>query len=89
MFVFLLIFFFVLLQSVYLFLQYACLLLLAGAFALFLTRGEPLIDLYLHEGGETGDIALTMQYAKEYLAISLIGIVPFAVKSSVTLTTFL
>ncbi len=43
-------------------------------FALF---GEPLAGLYLHEGGETGDLALTMHYAKEYLAISLWGLFPY------------
>ena len=49
------------------------------AMALFLLAGEPLIALYLHEGGETGDLALTMHYAKEYLALSLWGLLPYTV----------
>lgn len=51
----------------------------AGAIGLFLLAGEPLISLYLHEGGETGDLALTLHYAKKYLAVSLIGLCPFTV----------
>lgn len=46
--------------------------------AAFLLRGEQLINLYLK--GESGDIdpVLTMQYAKQYLVIMIIGLVPFA-----------
>ncbi|MBR2019217.1 MAG: MATE family efflux transporter [Clostridia bacterium] len=58
---------------------YSSLVLYALAMGIFLALGEPLIELYLHEGGETGDIALTMRYAKEYLAISLIGLLPYTV----------
>lgn len=58
---------------------YSSLLLYAGAMVLLLAFGEPLIRLYLHEGGETGDIELTLRYAKEYLAISLIGLLPYTV----------
>ena len=53
------------------------LVLCAASIGLFLVAGEPLISLYLHEGGETGDLALTLRYAKEYLAISLVGLFPF------------
>ena len=55
------------------------LVICAGAIGLFLVAGEPLISLYLHEGGETGDIALTLHYAKKYLAVSLFGLFPFTV----------
>lgn len=55
------------------------LIICAGAIGLFLVAGEPLISLYLHEGGETGDLALTLHYAKKYLAISLFGLFPFTV----------
>lgn len=51
--------------------------LCAGALLLFLLAGDPLIRLYLHEGGETGDIDATFRYAREYLAISLLGLVPY------------
>ena len=47
------------------------------AILLFLFGGEWLISLYLHEGSETGDLALTMQYAKQYLAIAVWGLVPY------------
>ena len=55
------------------------LVICAGAIGLFLVAGEPLISLYLHEGGGTGDLALTLAYAKKYLAISLFGLFPFTV----------
>lgn len=55
------------------------LIICAGAIGLFLVAGEPLISLYLHEGGETGDLALTLHYAKKYLALSLFGLFPFTV----------
>lgn len=58
---------------------YASLILLGGAMALLIAAGEPLIGLYLHEGGETGDLSLTLHYAKQYLAISLIGLLPYTV----------
>ncbi len=39
---------------------------------------EPLISLFLNEGGETGDPVATMAFARQYLAIMLIGLVPFS-----------
>ncbi len=52
--------------------------LIAGI-SVFLLWGEQLIHLYLK--GESNDIdpILTMQYAKQYLVVMLIGLVPFAV----------
>lgn len=58
---------------------YTSAVLFAIAMALLLVCGEPLIKLYLHEGSETGDLTLTLRYAKEYLAISLIGLLPYTV----------
>jgi hypothetical protein len=46
--------------------------ILALSQVLFLTCGDGLVSLYLHEGSETGDLALTLHYAKQYLAIMLI-----------------
>ena len=54
-------------------------IIFTGAITLFLVAGEPLVSLYLHEGSETGDLALTLFYAKKYLAISLFGLFPFTV----------
>ncbi|MBE6588610.1 MAG: MATE family efflux transporter [Ruminococcaceae bacterium] len=51
----------------------------AGAILIFTFFGEPLISLYLHEGSETGDLSLTMHYAKEYMAVSLLGLLPYTV----------
>lgn len=46
----------------------------------FIFAGEPLINLYLK--GESGDIdvLLTLKSAEEYMAIMLIGLVPFALE---------
>ena len=35
---------------------------------------EPLLSLFLHQGSEQGDLALTLQCAKAYLAVALIGL---------------
>ncbi len=50
--------------------------------ALFMLFDEQLIMRYLHEGGETGNIELTMKYAKQYLFIMLISLLPFAIEQS-------
>lgn len=39
---------------------------------------EPLIRLFLHEGGSTGDIETTLLYAKQYLQTVMPSMVPFA-----------
>lgn len=56
---------------------YTAAVLCVLALLLLLVWGEPLIKLYLHEGSETGDLALTLGFAKEYLLISLIGLLPY------------
>lgn len=48
--------------------------------AVFLFGGERLIGLYLHEGGQTGDLAATARYGSEYLLIMLWGLAPFALQ---------
>ncbi len=53
--------------------------LYALAMLVLLLFGEALIGLYLHEGSETGDLVLTMQSAKGYLSILLIGLLPYTV----------
>ena len=54
----------------------AVIVLVVGILVLIFA-GEDLINLYLHEDGDAGDIALTLKYAKEYLAIMLPGLLPF------------
>ncbi|MBQ9773339.1 MAG: MATE family efflux transporter [Clostridia bacterium] len=51
--------------------------LCAVAILLFFFAGDALISLYLHEGDSTGDTAMTLLYAKEYLGISLLGLLPY------------
>ncbi|MDO5518233.1 MAG: MATE family efflux transporter [Clostridium sp.] len=38
-----------------------------------------LISLFLHEGSATGNIAETLKYGSGYIAIDIIGLVPFAI----------
>ncbi len=45
----------------------------------FMTYGEKLISLFLHEGGESMDLEATLQYGNDYLRVMLWQIVPFAV----------
>lgn len=54
-------------------------LLISAVTALvFLLWGDKLIGLYLHDGSATGDLEATFRFAKEYLAVIIIGLVPFA-----------
>ncbi len=55
------------------------LFLCGAAILIFEFFGEALISLYLHEGSETGDLALTMQHAGKYLSVSLFGLLPYTV----------
>lgn len=48
-------------------------------FVIFLTGGEQLIELFLHEGEEALDLAATLDYGKRYLNIMLIQLIPFAI----------
>ena len=47
------------------------------AILIYLFAADPLIRMYLHEGSETGDLELTYRYAKEYLGVSLWGLLPY------------
>ena len=58
------------------------LVLFAGALLVFHFFGENLIALYLHEGGQTGDIAQTAGYAARYLRVMLWGLLPFAIQQA-------
>ena len=48
----------------------------------FVCFGDKLIALYLHEGGDTGDIAATARYGADYLKVMLWGLLPFAVQQA-------
>lgn len=62
------------------------LVLAAAGIAIFWLFGEPLIGMFLHEGDASLSIEATMGYAKGYLRIMLIGLVPFAVSQCVSST---
>ena len=59
-----------------------CMLTAMAAIILFAAAGEELIMLYLHEGAQGGDIAKTLAYGKEYLAVMILGIVPYAISQA-------
>jgi len=58
---------------------YTCGILTLLAMFIFIFGDNFLISLYLHEGSEVGNLALTLSCGKEYLAIMLMGLLPFAV----------
>ena len=66
-------------QNTFRFKIYTCAILTTLAIAIFGVADDFLISLYLHEGSEVGNLALTLTCGKEYLAIMLIGLVPFAI----------
>lgn len=59
--------------------MYASALICGIALFLFINYGTDLINLYLSDSGEIGDIELALLYGKEYLAIMVIGLIPFAI----------
>ncbi len=58
---------------------YATLLISLIAMALFGFFGTELISLYLNDSGEVGDITLALRYGREYLAVMMLSLIPFAV----------
>lgn len=52
--------------------------LTAAAVAVFLIFHTPLISLYIQEGEDPASVALTLEAAKKYLFVMLIGLLPFA-----------
>lgn len=58
---------------------YMCTILTVIALLLGHFMDTQLISLYLNDTGSVGDITLALEYGKQYLAIMLIGLVPFAI----------
>lgn len=58
---------------------YICALLTVIALFLGNFLDTELISLYLNDTGSVGDISLALDYGKQYLAIMLIGLIPFAI----------
>ncbi len=46
---------------------------------LFAFTGGVFINLFLHSGSESGDLAVTFELGKEYLAVMLIGLLPYTI----------
>ncbi len=49
------------------------------AIGIFTCFDENLISLYLHDVEAGADIAQTLEFAKQYMAVMLVGLIPFAV----------
>ena len=62
--------------------MYICLAISALGLLIFSGWGGDLIQLYLHTGSETGNIQATLEYGRQYLAVMMIGLVPFALVQS-------
>lgn len=52
----------------------------------FIVFDDELISMFLHDGSEKGDLALTLAYGKQYLKIMLIGMIPYAISQVYTST---
>lgn len=50
--------------------------------AIFLIFDDQIISLFLHESEQQGDLALTLEYGKEYLAVIVVGFLPFALSQA-------
>lgn len=55
-----------------------CAIIVALAILVFSAFNTPLLSLFLHDGSGEGDLALTLECARQYLFIMLIGIIPHA-----------
>ena len=65
---------------------YACLLIVIVGLLIFIFAGEPLILLYLHGEGMDEQLNAALGYGKEYLAVMLVGLFPFALEQVYTST---
>ncbi len=59
-----------------------CLALTAVATGIFLVGGDSLIGLYLTGEGDAADAAAVLGYGREYLAVMLWGLIPFAISNA-------
>ena len=57
-----------------------------GSVVIFITSDTALISLYLHEGSESGDLAATLLYGRNYLKVMLFGLPAMAVEMSYSST---
>ncbi len=59
-----------------------CTLLTVASTVLFLLFGSSLISFYLRGEGSVQDVALVMDYGKDYMAVMLWGLLPFALSNA-------
>lgn len=69
-------------KHAYRFKVYISLIITAVALVLFHFGGTQLIQLYLSDSGDVGNIELALQFGQEYLAIMMIGLIPFALSQT-------
>ena len=62
--------------------MYASVIITILAILLFCFYGTELIQLYLTDSGEVGDIGLALKYGQDYLGIMMIGFIPFALSQT-------
>ena len=55
-----------------------CIIVCCLSVALLSFLDAPLINLFLHEGSEEGDLALTLASGRTYIRVMLFGLVPYA-----------
>ncbi len=65
---------------------YSAVILLTIGLFIFSFFNTSLINLFLHESDGSGDIALTLQYAKSYTKVILWGFIPFCVTQVISST---
>lgn len=58
---------------------YITLCIATVALLLFGLLNTELISLYLHDGGDVGNVELALEYGKQYLAIMMVSLIPFAI----------
>ncbi len=58
---------------------YLAVILCVIAIPLFIFADDLLINLFLHQSNDVGNIELALEYAKNYLYVAIIGLPPFAV----------
>ena len=61
-------------------------ILTAAAIGIFLSHGEFLTSLFLHDAEAGADLALTAGYAQDYINVILIGLLPFALSQVISST---
>lgn len=63
---------------------YITLILLAVGLTVFSLFNESLINMFLHESNDSGDIALTLDYAQKYIKVILLGFLPFCITQTIS-----